>query len=296
MRLNSALTLALSTLLATACTGPLVGTVADATYLATVPTDPQYATEAAGHIPGGFRALRNSGVDEIAVTINESDVTFALDGREVTSRIVSERLTVTDREGSGPFKGAKEILVLGVEPLVIGGLTIAEPVIWPGSFEGSPVITIKPRNDQERGPDVSCSSSEMCLLLTSGVDPKGEYEDANDPSLEQNPIATIRVTSTSIEFTLDSGQVVDASRDSEATTDACGLSETRMWDVPAAVGLDIQDPVLVHAACPSTPGDVHLVIMGRGDVPALAPLGPEAGGEWCPPSSNCLMFVPRKSG
>lgn len=292
MRLKSSVVVAVVAVLGAACSGPLVGSVSDATYRAIVPTTAQFATEAAKDIPGGFALLRISGVDDITVTVAGSEITLAADGSEVTTRSITERLRVTDAEGSGPFKGQKEVLVLGLTPLVIGGLTITDPVMWPGSFENSPVITIKARNDQDRGPGVSCTATEMCLLLTSGVDPIGGYEDANDPALNQNPIATIEISATSIAFTLDSGQVVDMSRDSETTTNACGLSETAVWDVPDAIGLDIGEPVLVHAACPTTPGDTRLIIVSRGDIPILAPLGPESGGEWCKPSGDCLLFVP----
>ncbi|MGC2240500.1 MAG: hypothetical protein WA726_06645, partial [Acidimicrobiia bacterium] len=257
-----------------------------------VPTTEQLATAAAKDIPGGFLLLRSSDIDRLEVTVNGDEVELSADDHEVMTRTVTDRLRVRDAEGSGPFKGEKEVLVLGKDPLVIGSLTITDPVIWPGSFEDSPVITIKSRNDQERGPGVSCLASETCLLLTSGADPLGRYEDANNPQLGENPIATIAVLASSIEFTLDSGQVVDVSRSGEGSTDACGLSESATWDVPATVGLAMVDPVLVYAACPTTPGDTRLVIMNRDDIPVLAPLGAESGGEWCSPASDCLLFVP----
>ena len=41
-------------------------------------------------------------------------------------------------------KGRKQVLVLGGGPLTLGPLTIDDPVVWPGSFEDSPVVTVKP--------------------------------------------------------------------------------------------------------------------------------------------------------
>lgn len=52
----------------------------------------------------------------------------------------------------------------------------------------------------------------MCLLLTSGVDPVGGYEDANNPALDENPIAMIEATATSIGFTLDADRTVETTR------------------------------------------------------------------------------------
>jgi hypothetical protein len=266
--------------------------VGDGSYRALVPTSAQFTEPEADGIPGGFIPLRDAGVDAIEVIISGDDVTMLLDGREAVSRRVEERLVVRDSEGSGPFKAEKEVLVLGEEPLVVGGLTIDRPVVWPGSFEGSPIITVKPRDPDERGPVVSCGADDGCPLLSSGVDPVGRYEDANNPELDENPIAWITVSETAVEFMLDSNERIRMSRESETFTRSCGLSETFVWDVPTGVGLEMDDPVLVQAACPTTPGDVMLHIFERTDMPVLAPLGPKFGGEWCPPSADCLMFVP----
>lgn len=292
MRLRTTLSVIVLGLLLPACVTTTGWPVEDATYHAFVPTSEQFASEASKDLPGGFAVLRSSGVDEIEVSLVGDQVTLRVDDGEPTIRQVTERFVVQDSEGSGPFKGSKQVLALGEDPLVIGDLTIISPVIWPGSFEESPVITIKPRNEADRGPGVSCGPTEMCLLLSSGNDPVGGYEDANNPALNENPISTIEVLTNSIEFTLDSGEVVKMDRTDEITTNACGLSVTTVWDVPGAIGLEIEDPVLVDAACPSTPGDTYLVIMDRTDIPVLAPLGPELAGEWCRPGPTCLLFVP----
>ena len=229
-------------------------------------------------IPGGFAGLRSSGIDEIELRIQGDSVTLLIDGSEAASRPIIDRVELTDREGSGPFKGRRQVLVLGTEPLAMGDLVIDEPVIWPGSFDDSPVITLKPRDPEERGPDVRCGADEACLLLTSGADPNGSYENANNPELNENPIATIEVASTFIELTLDTGRQVRISRTDQSSTRACGLAETEVWDVPPEIDLAMDDPVLVHTVCPSTPGNaIQLTIIARTAIPTLAPLGSETG-------------------
>lgn len=156
--------------------------VAVGTYRSVVPSMEQLDLDAEGALPGGVAELRKDGVDQIEVAINADEVNVRMDGTETATLGIIDRVDITDSEGSGPFKGKKQILVLGDAPLVLGDLVIDDPVIWPGSFEESPVITIKPRNPEERGPVVSCRADEPCLLLSSGVDPAGSYGDANNPS------------------------------------------------------------------------------------------------------------------
>ena len=274
------------------CGGPVRGQVSDASYQSLVPSIEQFATPEGADIPGGFVLLGESGVAMVEMQINGDQVKWFLDGEEVAQRTVEERMVVRDSEGSGPFKAEKEVLVLGDEPLVLASLIIERPVVWPGSFEGDPVVTVKSRDPDERGPVVSCGAEELCLLLSAGFDPVGRYEDANNPELDENPLASIRVTETAIEFTMDSDQEVSVSREGELWTRSCGFSETFVWDVPAEVGIGMDDPVLVQAACPTAPGDQLLHIFERADMPDLVPIGPEFGGEWCRPSPDCLMFVP----
>jgi hypothetical protein len=267
--------------------------VDDGVYGALVPSDEQFAADSAPGIPGGFALLREGGINLVELAVEGDEVTFRLDGEDVVTRNVVDHLIVRDREGSGPFKAEKELLVLGNDPLVLGGLSITEPVVWPGSFEGSPVITVKPRDPEERGPGVSCRAEEMCLLLSSGVDPTGRYEDANNPELNENPVASIRVSDDFVEFTLDTGQQVRISRSDESLTRACGLSETSLWEVPAEVDLAMDDPVLIHTLCPSSPGGaIQLIIIERAEIPALAPLGTETDEEWCSAGPDCLWFAP----
>ena len=292
VRLRTALSVTVLGLWLAGCATTTGWPVDDATYVAIVPTSGQLATEASKDLPGGFAVLRASGVDTIEVSVEGDQITFRIDDGDPLIRPVTDRFVVQDREGSGPFRGSREVLALGDDPLTIGELALADPVIWPGSFEDSPVITLKSRDEEDRGPAVSCGPTERCLLLTSGTDPVGGYEDANNPQLEENPISTINVSVNSIEFVLDSGEVVKMDRNEELSTNACGLSVTTVWNLADTVELDIEDPVLVHAACPSTPGDIYLAIMERTAIPVLAPLGPDLAGEWCQPGPACLLFVP----
>ncbi len=283
----------LAGLVFSACGGSVVLEVDDGVYRALVPSPEQFAVDNARDIPGGFVELRHAGIDQIELLIEGDEVTFRLDGTDAITRQVVDRLEVTDSEGSGPFKAKKQVLVLGDQALTLDELVIDQPVIWPGSFDTSPIITIKSRNVEERGPTVSCGSDERCLLLTSGVDPLGRYEDANNPELNENPIASIEVTGDSVEFTLDTGRQVRIDRGRKSFTRACGLSETAMWDVPSETGLAMNDPVLVHTECPSTPGGaIGLIVIERAEIPVLAPLGTQTDGNWCMAGPDCLWFAP----
>lgn len=276
-----------------ACGVGAVNEVADGTYLALVPTAAQVGLDTDGELPGGSVVLREGGIDRIEVEIDSERVTVRSDGTDTAELPVVERLEITDREGSGPFRAEKQILVLGDMPLVVGPLTIEEPVIWPGSFDGSPVIIITSRDPAARGPVVSCDADEPCLLLSSGVDPRGRYEDADDPALGDNPIESILIDDEQVRLTLDSGTDVAIPASSDASTVACGLSENPVWDLPASLGLAIDDPVLVHTLCPSAPGAAtQLMIMDRAAIPLLAPLSEERDGDWCSPGPACLRFVP----
>jgi hypothetical protein len=293
VRKGAGLTLVLLSLVVSACGGPLVYEVDDGVYGALVPSVEQFAADSARGVPGGFALLRETGSNLVELSLEGDEVTFRLDGEDVVTRSVVDHLIVRDREGSGPFKAEKEVLVLGDDPLVLGGLSINEPVVWPGSFVGSPVITVKPRDPEERGPDVSCGADEKCLLLSAGDDPAGRYEDTNNPELNENPIASIRVSDDFVEFTLDTGQQVQISTSGKSWTRACGLSETSVWDIPTEIDLAMDDPVLIHTVCPSFPGSsIQLIIIERAEIPVLAPLSTETDGEWCSAGPDCLWFAP----
>lgn len=279
-------------LVASACTGPVVVHVEGGRFDALVPSAEQFTLDTARGIPGGFAALREGGVDRVTMVYEDDTVVFRLDGGTVATRRVTDRVEVRDSEGSGPFKGAKQVLALGGDALVLGGLTIREPVIWPGSFAGSPAITVKSHDREERGPAVSCDATESCLVLSSGVDPDGRYEDANDPARDENPVAFIEVSGEFVEYTLDNGKRVRAGRGRASGARACGLSETALWDVPAEVAPAMTDPVLAVTACPTTPGDTLLVIIERAEIPVLAPLDPGHAGQWCSPGPTCWRFAP----
>lgn len=273
--------------------GRAVVHIEDGVYRASVPSAQQFALDAEGVIPGGFRVLRDAGASTIELRIEDDQVTFRLDGTDLATRPVVDRRSVSDKEGSGPFKAAKELLLLGNDALVVGGLVIEAPVIWPGSFDGSPIVTIKQYDPAERGPSVSCRSDEGCLVLTAPVDPAGGYANANDPDVDECPVTSIRVTDEFIEFTVDPERVVRTDRDQESVVGACGISETVMWEVPAEVGLTIEDPVLVHTECSLTPGaSIQLIIMEREAVPVLAPLTAGSDGAWCSASPRCWWFAP----
>jgi len=272
--------------------GPVTHRVVPATYTARVPSSAQFATDAARDLPGGFTVLRQSGVDRIELRIDGDRLTFVLDGGPAISRTVVERRVVTDREGSGPLKARKEVLVLDAD-LILGGLVIPYPVIWPGSFEGSPVITLKPYDAEERGPDVACGSGEPCLLLSSGADPSGRYERIAPPGGKQDPVASIRITEQRVEFTLDGGQKIQGPALARSSTPACGLAESPVWEVPSELGLPMADPVLVHTLCPSNPGaSIQLIILERAAIPVLAPLAAGSDSEWCHNGPACLWFAP----
>jgi len=267
--------------------------VDEGVYSTLVPSPEQFAVDVARDIPGGFAELRDAGIDQVELHVAGDEVTFRLYGTEAFTRQVVDRLEVTDSEGSGPFKAKKQVLILGNEDLVLGGLIIGRPAIWPGSFDESPVITLKPHDPEERGPGVSCGPDELCLLLTSGADPIGRYEKANNPEFGESSVASIQVAGEFIEFTLDAGQLVRMSRDGESSTRACGLSETEVWDVPSDIGLAMDDPVLVDTLRPSTPGGaINLTIIERANIPVLALLGAATDGDWCMAGPDCLWFAP----
>ncbi len=284
---------AIVTLVGAGCGAVGGNEVADGTYLMLVPSTDQLVLDADGALPGGAARLRAGGAGEVEVEVAGDQVSFRVDGADTATHDIVDRVEITDSEGSGPFRGRKQILVLGDGPLVLGGLVIDEPVIWPGSFEESPVITVKPRDPDDRGPGVVCDADQPCLVLSSGFDPAGSYADANNPDLDENPIDSIRIDDQSIDILLDSGEQITVPAGPGTVTRACGLSENRLWDLPVEIGLPIDDPVLVHTLCPSTPGAaIRLVIVDRTAIPILAPLTEAREGDWCTPSPACLLFVP----
>ena len=284
--------------------GPYLHAVDDGTYGALVPTTGQLFDANSNAIPGGFAALRADGVERVVVRIDSDTVTFELDGVVAATRTVTERRSIQDLEGSGPFKAETEAVALGDEPLVLGSLTIDEPVIWySGGYESTQVIAIKQWDPEERGDSiVQCSAAdEHCLEVPLGDtlvgDPVGNYTDMNQPDTDQNPLSDVSVTATEIVYMLDTGAVVRSGREAETPIRACGLEESLVWPVPEAVGLAFDDPVLVETHCSLPYGEAPaLTVMERSALPVLAPLAPQSGGQWCQPGSDCLWFLNEAGG
>lgn len=285
-------------LLGTVGCGPYLHAVDDGVYGALIPTSEQWADERSEEIPGGFAALSTDGAQRVQVRIEDDTVTFELDGETVVTRTVAERRDIQDSEGSGPFKADTQVLVLGGQPLVLGSLQISDPVIWyAGGYDSTEVIAIKPMDPEERGPIVQCTAAdEQCLQLPAGEtlvgDPIGDYTDMNGPGVAEHPVTQIQVTATDVVYTLDTGQEVRSSREAESLLRACALWESAVWPVPAEVGVAFDDPVLVESNCPLPPGQPSsLTVMERVDLPVLAPLAPQWGGQWCQPGADCLWFI-----
>ncbi len=278
-------------LIAVSCAGSAVVEVAPGTYVALVPSAEQFSADGTGAIPGGFRALAAGGISQVSLTVGPDTVIPTIDGSPGVPLPIEARTKVGDREGSGPLRGARRILVLGDRIFRLGSLVVDSPVIWPGSFTASPVVTLKPGDPTERGPVVSCRSDEPCLLLSLPPDPVGTYVDANDPDRYPNPLASIRITADRIEFIPDDGGTITAPADPRDWSTACGIAESPLWDVPAELLPRLDDPVLVWAPCPTDPGAaIRLVIMERGAIPILALT--EDGSSWCEQGPRCLWFAP----
>jgi len=277
--------------------------VDDGVYSALVPTTEQWAEGGSEAIPGGFAALRADGVEQVVVRIEGDMVTFELDGETFATRTVVERRDIQDSEGSGPFKAETQALALGEEPLILSSLRITDPVIWySGGYESTGVVAVKPWDPEERGPIDQCAAKdEQCLELPVGEtlvrDPIGDYTDANNPATAENPLTGIRVTATDMVYTLDNGEEVRSSREKESLTRACALRESALWPVPPEVGLALDEPVLVATHCPLPDGEAStLTVMERDALPALAPLAPQWGGQWCQPGPDCLWFLDEEGG
>lgn len=283
--------------------GSYLHAVDDGAYGSLVPTSEQWADERSDAIPGGFAALVADGAERVVMRIEGDTATFELDGQTAATRTVVERRDIKDSEGSGPFKAETQALALGEEPLVLGSLTISDPVIWyAGGYESTEVVAIKPWDPDERGPIVQCAAAdEQCLELPVGEalvgDPTGEYTDMNEPSSAENPLTGIRVTATDIVFTLDTGEEVRNSREDEFLVRACALWESVVWPVPSEVDVALDDPVLVETSCPLPFGEApSLTVMERAALPVLAPLAPKWAGAWCQPGPDCLWFIDEEGG
>ncbi|MCH8571116.1 hypothetical protein LSI54_07050 [Nesterenkonia sp. AY15] len=285
------------------CGRPYLHAVDDGVYGALLPRTEQWAEEGSEGIPGGYAALSADGAERVVLRIEDDTVTFELDGESAVTRQVVQRRDIQDSEGSGPFKADSQALALGDEPLVLGSLTISDPVIWyAGGYDSTEVVAIKPWDPEERGPIVQCAAAdEQCLALPVGEslvgDPIGDYTDMTRPGAAENPVTGIRVTATDIVYTLDTGQEVRSSRAEETLIQACALWKSAVWPVPAEIGLSFDEPVLVETSCPLPSGEApRLTVMERASLPVLAPLEPHRAGQWCQPGPDCLWFVDEEGG
>ena len=111
MRLSRWLPIPMGLLLAAAACGPVVVDVELGLYQALVPSSEQIRIDAGQDLPGGFRVLRDAGVDLVELRVDGDEVSFLLDGVETATRQVSERLQIQDSEGSGPLKAVYSSMV-----------------------------------------------------------------------------------------------------------------------------------------------------------------------------------------
>jgi hypothetical protein len=299
---------AMLTLAATACSDTVVVDVADGVYTARVPTQDQLATDAAAGIPGTFGVLRDAGIDRIEVEIDGDEVALTAGGETVT-RAVSDREHRRVSSAQSIFQSDFEVEVihLGDDPLVLGPVTIDEPVLVPGDPEGAPVVVVKGFRTGGDEYDVTCEAGVPCLVLSALEPPTGRYRylGGADPA-DTGPIPAIEFDGSSVMVELAAGDRIPMSQ-SRSTTAACGLSLTPVWEVPAAADLAMEDPVLVDSRCATAPGRDLLTIMERDAIPTLAPANMVRRGTqvpttpqrdpvdrrtWCVPGPDCLLYGP----
>lgn len=272
--------LALVLALASCADDTIVAEVDPGTYAARVPTSDQLAADT-GAVPASFGDLRASGIDHLEVEVDGDEVRIAVDGGTVATRAVSERVRALADEGDEAFRSRIEAVILRLDggPLEIGGVSFDQPAVVPGRATGTALVALRSWGG-ETPVDLGCLYTAPCLLATRGSPPSGSYESAA-PDDAAGPVTAIEVRGEDLDLRLASGASVEATRpaDSErATTPACGITETAIWEVPGEAGLDMEDPVVVDTSCLGDTAGSHLTIMERADIPVLAPWGNPV---WC---------------
>lgn len=280
-RLLSSLLVVVAVILGSCGEDTLVARVEAGTYTARVPTEDQLADPGADALPGAFMELRRAGVDHVEITVGENEVEISADGAIVASRSVEETVQLLAQEPTSAFQSRieAEFVRLAGEPLEMPGLTIARPSVSPARANDPSVIALRAF---ERTPpvDLGCLDAGECLLATTGISPAGEYRSVPEGTSE-SPVTSIAVVGDTLELRLASGETVTAVRPDdpdEATTPACGITETAMWEVPDETGLGMDDPVVVHTSCLGVASGSYLTLIERSDIPVLAPWGNPV---WC---------------
>lgn len=279
----------------------IVAEVDPGTYAARVPTSEQLAAPGAGALPASFGDLREAGADSIEIQVGDDEVRVSVDGETVATRTVSERVQVLAQEGDEAFLSRIEAVIVRLDggPLEVGGASFDQPAIVPGRAAGTAEVALRSWGDGDRV-DLGCPGTEPCLLATAGSPPSGSYE-STAPDDVADPVTSIEVRGEALVLRLASGDSVEATRPDDprqATTAACGITETAIWEVPGEAGLGMDDPVVVDTSCLGEAAGSHLTIMERDDIPVLAPWGNPV---WCDrgpidaaeegAAPNCFVFA-----
>jgi hypothetical protein len=266
----------------TACGADTIVTeVEPGTYTARVPTSDQLAAPGAGALPGSFADLREAGVDRLEVEVADDEVSIAIDGETVATRAIAERVQALAQEGDEAFQSRIEAVVLrlGGGALEIGGASFDQPAVVPGRATGSALVALRSWGG-ETPVALGCLYTTPCLLATTGSEPSGSYE-STAPEDAAAPVTEIEVRGEDLELRLASGTSVEATRPADperATTAACGITVTAIWEVPDEAGLGMDDPVVVDTSCLGEAAGSYLTLMERADIPVLASWGNPV---WC---------------
>ncbi len=266
----------------TSCGGDtIIAEVDPGTYAARVPTSEQLTATGAAALPGSLGDLREAGIDRLEVEVADDEVRIAIDGETVATRAIAEREQALAQEGDEAFQSRIEavILRLGGGALEIGGASFDQPAVVPGRATGTALVALRSWGG-ETPIDLGCRGIEPCLLATSGSPPSGSYE-STAPDDAAGPVTSIEVSGEDLVLRLASGDSVEATRPNDperATTAACGITETAIWEVPGEAGLDMDDPVVVDTSCLGDAAGSYLTLLERADIPVLAPWGNPV---WC---------------
>lgn len=272
---------ALVVVLAACVEDTIVTEVDPGDYAARVPTSEQLTAPGAAALAGSFGDLREAGIDRLELEVADDEVRIAIDGETVATRAIAEREQALAQEGNEAFLARIEAVVLrlGGGPLEVGGASFDQPAVVPGRATGTALVALRSWGG-ETPIDLGCRGIEPCLLATSGSSPSGSYE-STAPDDAAAPVTEIEVRGDDLALRLPSGTSVDATRPADperATTAACGITETAIWEVPGEAGVDMDDPVVVDTTCLGDAAGSYLTLMERADIPLLAPWGSPV---WC---------------